>query len=235
MQYTRTTWEETKKIGLMFMTIFFIVWMIVGVRHILINNFEITEIKVNTNLEYTTYDEVVKALQVSQGQTLFGYDIKEGYERVKTLPFASSLRIERKLPHTLSVQLKERKIIALFEEDGNLYPIDSSGEIVRARFEENESGYILVKGIGGAKALVYLLVNFKGINNILERVSEMRYVGERRFDLLFDNEVKVMLPENGVRAAIKKLEKLINEQHVFDSKITIIDLRDSKKVFIEYK
>ena len=65
---------------------------------------------------------------------------------------------------------------------------------------------------------------------------EIQYVNKRRWDILIDNNIRLMLSENSLNESIKKflvLENKLSEKE--KNNIVSYDLRNIKKTLITYK
>jgi cell division protein FtsQ len=82
-----------------------------------------------TGLHYLAPAQVIAALELSSGSTVFD-DLPTAGERVKALPGVESATVRSRLPGTLEIVLQERVPVALAPAGGTLALLDSSGKVL---------------------------------------------------------------------------------------------------------
>lgn len=80
---------------------------------------------------YLTEDEVVKTLGLPTGESMFKLDLKGAADKVRRMDWVERVFIERRLPRTIMVSIKERKPVALLER-GEIYGVDAEGRVLPA-------------------------------------------------------------------------------------------------------
>jgi cell division protein FtsQ len=75
-----------------------------------------------------TEREVARRAGVETGTSLLGLDLRAAEQRLLTDPWVRSVRITRKLPHTLRIQMQEHEALALASLDGEIFLVDAEGE-----------------------------------------------------------------------------------------------------------
>ena len=115
----------------------------------------------------------------------------------------------------------------------------------QATLEENnffkELPYIETQDINEEELLnsVKVFINFvKSGENSENRISGIYHIGGRRWDLMIDRKIKVMLPEKIDKDFLEKAFKLVDSLKIKGdisegSLYTILDLRIKDKVFIK--
>jgi cell division protein FtsQ len=78
---------------------------------------------------YLTEDEIVKAAALPLGESMFKLDLKQALERVRALGWADRVFIERRLPRSIVISVRERKPLALLD-NGTLYGVDREGRVL---------------------------------------------------------------------------------------------------------
>src|SRR5688572_8524955 len=79
-----------------------------------------------------TEASVLEQAGIRLGDNLLALDIRAAEQRLLADPWNRSVRVARKLPSTLRVQLLEREALALASLDGNLFLVEASGEPFKA-------------------------------------------------------------------------------------------------------
>ena len=173
----------------------------------------------------TTRADVLKALQVEQGQSIFGVDINRARENLLRLDWIADATVTRILPDRLHVELVERRPFAVWQRGGRLAVIDKLGRPIT---EDGVDGYghlPLVVGHGAAReaeAFTRLVASWPELQT---RVRAYVRVGDRRWNLRLENGVDVLLPETGVREALTELVAIDEAQRVLARDIEAFDIR----------
>ncbi len=78
---------------------------------------------------YLTGEEVTNAVALPLGENMFRLDLAESTERIKKIDWVDRVFIERRLPSSLLISLRERKPVALLD-NGTLYGVDREGRVL---------------------------------------------------------------------------------------------------------
>jgi cell division protein FtsQ len=79
--------------------------------------------------KYLEEDEVVQAAALPLGESMFKLDLKAATQRVERLDWVKRVFIERRLPRTILISVRERTPVALLD-NGSLYGLDGEGRIL---------------------------------------------------------------------------------------------------------
>lgn len=93
--------------------------------------FSVQHVEVETSQRYDD-KELAQRAGVAFGSSLLSLDLRAAEQRLLSDPWVESVRITRKLPHTLRVQLREHEAAALASLDGELFLVDAKGEPFKA-------------------------------------------------------------------------------------------------------
>lgn len=92
-----------------FYVLLFIVLNIVFISFCFITLFKVKTVNVSGETRYTQ-EEIVASLGFETGANIYSFDCDEAEERVvKSLPYLAEVTVERKLPSTVNVTVKEKK------------------------------------------------------------------------------------------------------------------------------
>jgi cell division protein FtsQ len=79
---------------------------------------------------YLTEDQVMKAVALPLGQSMFKLDLEEAGQKVRKLEWVDRVFVERRLPSSILISVRERKPAALLD-NGSLYGVDKEGRLLR--------------------------------------------------------------------------------------------------------
>jgi cell division septal protein FtsQ len=78
---------------------------------------------------YLTQDEVLKTAGLTPGDGMFKVDLEDLNQKLKKLSWVDQVFVERRLPSSILISIRERKPVALLD-NGNLYGVDKEGRIL---------------------------------------------------------------------------------------------------------
>ena len=147
-----------------------------------------------------------------------------------------NVNIKKSCPSTLNIFVTENDPFAYLLKDQKVYLVDIDGELI---IEENEdvileSQRLLLSGIDSEINLPNLISNLNiHYPEILLSVKEMEFIEQRRWNLIFSNELIVKLPETNIGKSLENLKKLIERDKILKSNIIEVDLRINDRAIIK--
>ncbi len=78
---------------------------------------------------YLSEDEIVKTAALPLGESMFKLDLNGALKKVKGMGWVDRVFIERRLPRSIVISVRERKPVALLD-NGSLYGVDAEGRIL---------------------------------------------------------------------------------------------------------
>ena len=136
----------------------------------------------------------------------------------------------RRLPNgTLRIRVKLHHAVAQWTDGLAFYPLASDGTIVQTPFDVRDNSAIVFRG--------KLPENISDITTaaqtLLSHIDYMEWIENRRWNIITNGGIKVMLPENDPVAAIRALNSLNEKQHILTKNIKTIDMRDSARILVK--
>jgi cell division protein FtsQ len=176
------------------------------------------------------------ALGVSRGDKLLGFSLEAARQRIAHLPWVQDASVERRLPDTIVVKLTERSAIAVWQNAGRFVLIDAKGNVVVEQDPRKDpevfAALPLVVGPGAPEKADELLKLLAAMPALKTHVVAAIRVGERRWNLRLNNNVDVLLPEEGQEQAMNKLVELQASQSLLDRPLQAIDLRQADRLVV---
>jgi hypothetical protein len=147
---------------------------------------------------------------------------------LRALPWLADASVQRRLPDTLVIEVKERKPVALWQYHQRLAAIDITGKVLtRERLERWNDLPILVGA--GANARVRDALELIAATPLGRDVNAAVFVGGRRWDLRFKSGETLALPDQPgqARAALATFAKLDGQgpERLLGGRFTRFDLR----------
>ncbi len=158
-------------------------------------------------------------------------DLDHIRDRLLQYGWVKDAHVSRRLPDTLLIRIEERTPAAVWQDQGRLSLIDSEGVYLEPVSADAIPDLPLVIGPGADRQepayhrLMEVAPALKG------RVRAATWVGNRRWNLTFDTNEVLMLPEgdNEAAAALKKFAEKDGTLHLLGKGWLSFDLRDPSR------
>lgn len=183
--------------------------------------------------EHTDKTDLFQALGVNDGAPILLFDSGRALEKISQLPWVDTATVQRRLPDTIYVRLRERQPMARWQHDNATVVIDAQGKVLAQANPESFPNLLLVVGENAPEQTASLLNSLNEFPDILSRVTSAVRVGERRWNLYLQTGQLVRLPEQKMTESLKRLNDLVHDQKLLDRNITGIDLRLSDRLILE--
>lgn len=190
-----------------------------------------------TGLDRTLRAQFDAAADVRVGMSLIGLDLQAMRDRLLALPWVADAIIQRQLAGSLSIEIRERIPLALWQIDGLVYVIDQTGVAIATGTLDGYEHLPLVVGRGANGEAYALFQSLSVLSNMPASVQSAVRVAERRWNIHFDNDVVVKLPEEGddlfaLENAWLRLVALQRKHRLMEREVEIIDLRQADRLVL---
>jgi cell division protein FtsQ len=176
-----------------------------------------------------TPQEALRAqLGIDVGMPILAIDPAAIKQRLEQLGWIEQASVARMLPDAIQIRLLERQPLALWQRDGRFEVIDSRGAVIDGALSDHPEQYAHLRvlvGDGAPRSAAQLFALLSSEPTLSSRVLAATLVGERRWNLLLDNDVEVWLPERDLHGAWHLLATKVREEALLERAITLIDLR----------
>jgi cell division protein FtsQ len=183
--------------------------------------------------EYVERDAILAALNVQSGDSLLGIDLQGARKRLEAIDWVATATVERRLPDTLYVTLKERRAVAIWQNGAEYTLIDKNGRTVKAsRMPPGAEKLLLLGGPGAPEHVGELLLLLAYEPSIANRLRAAVWVGQRRWNLVLANDTEIWLPEEDAVAALQRMAKLEASDKLLSREFGVVDLRLPDKLYL---
>ncbi len=173
----------------------------------------------------TSKGQVLNAMGVRSGQSILSFDPDQARQHLLQLGWVETARVERRLPDTIVVLLRERKALALWQHKGRQVLVDHSGMVITQNNLARFAHLPVVVGKDAPKAAAALIEMLSQKPVLFARVRAAVRIGARRWDVRLKNGIKVHLPADDAFGAWSRLADLAAEHRIFERDVAAIDLR----------
>jgi|GEM_PF-2137066 len=212
-------------------------------------SFEIQHLVISSDGKLTE-DRIREYTGLSEGMNLFETSFKDIEETLADVPVVESVSIERKLPHTLLVKVKERVPVArILGRTNRKFPFvaDRYGYVLPPR--QSAASLPLVKGLDEDLKLglpaahpdmepalkIIALCDSVGYLQTYVRVESLDVKYSDFIDMRLHNGIRVRMPRFSIKSKLQNLATVIKIAHGQGRRVKEVDLTlDSAKVPVTY-
>lgn len=172
---------------------------------------------------------------IQKGDPIFATDLTAIEAKLEDVSWVDDALVERRLPDTLYVSIRERQPLALWQRQGKLAVVDAEGVVLTDSNLEKFSSLPIIVGDEAPLHAPELVAMIQAEPALKSRLESAKWIGGRRWDLYLKNGVAVRLPEDDQGLAIARLAKAHQEGAIMDRGIEAIDLRDPVRIVVQTK
>jgi cell division protein FtsQ len=184
-----------------------------------------------TGQSETSEIAVLNRLELQPEASLALLDLAAARERVETLPWVENATLRKIYPATLKVTINERKPFVLWQRDQTLSVIDETGRVIS---DASDGHYDLIRvvGQGADKRAGEALALADTAASIRSRLRAAVLISERRWNLVLDNGVTLMLPQDEPAEALALVAALDQKDGFLSKDIVSVDMRLGTRMFV---
>ena len=156
----------------------------------------------------------------------FDLDIKYLHKVLNEIPAVATAAIKVTVSGVLQIDISERTPAFIWRKDDVISVIDEKGKFIRltnSRLDYPELPLIIGESANLATAEISSLIEDN--QYFLNQVRAFVRVGERRWDLVLENNLRIMLPQIEFLAAFDRLMVMGQSGSLFSNQISSIDMR----------
>jgi cell division protein FtsQ len=179
--------------------------------------------------------DILRAADLKKGAPLFTVDLDAARRRVEQVGWVKSARVVRLLPDSVVIDVVERRLLAVWEDNGRIGVIDAGGVVAPEADPGKFARLPLVVGDGANLAAAHILPLVQRRPRLMARLDALVRVDGRRWDLRLRDGGIVQLPATDEDAALIRLDQLDQASRILDLGFSRIDLRDPQMVAVRPK
>jgi cell division protein FtsQ len=200
-----------------------------------------------SRMKRMTRDEIIAAAGVKTGDSMMGLDPRQIAERLSKNPWIETIKVRRRFPGALTIELTEREPVALVNM-GYLFYLDNKGDIFKPLKEGDGMDFPVLTGIteddlakdpAGTKAM---LCSALGLLDLLKKNGTFRLedVSEIHMDkgygfTLFTaaGGVPVKLGNSDFSAKLSRLARIYKDLSAQMAQLEYVDLDYADKIVVK--
>ena len=156
----------------------------------------------------------------------FDLDIKYLHKVLNDIPAVASAAIKVTVSGVLQIDISERTPAFIWRKDDVISVIDEKGKFIRLATSRLDYPELpLVIGEAANLSIADISSLMEDNQYFLDQVRAFVRVGERRWDLVLDNNLRIMLPQTEFLAAFDRLMLMSESGSLFSNQLSSIDMR----------
>ena len=190
-----------------------------------INNIQILGIK---NIPKET---IIKIVNNEKKSNILNVNLLNIYNNLRNNDWVEELHIERVLPNTIKINIKEKEAIGIWQYEMSNKLITKNGEIIStANINKFKIDLPIIHGNNANKNANSILKILETNKVLTKNIWSLDYINNRRWNLHFKQGIIVLLPSKGVLKAWNEIIKLQKNYDVLNLGLTELDLRNPNKI-----
>lgn len=179
--------------------------------------------------ELKVYEQVL----AERDQAMPSVDLEALRGRLLELPWIQDARVSRQLPDTLVVDIVEREPHAVLRRPDRLVLIDSKGHELEPISAQDAKDKLIVSGLGAGRQVETLSALMEAAPALKPQVREAEWIGNRRWNLTFETDQVLALPEGEKEsaAALIAFARLDGTNRLLGGKVAAFDMRASDRIY----
>jgi len=190
-----------------------------------INNIQILGIK---NIPKET---IIKIVNDEKKSNILSVNLLNIYNNLRNNDWVEELYIERVLPNTIKISIKEKEAIGIWQYEMSNKLITKDGEIIStANINKFKIDLPIIHGNYANKNANSILEILETNKALAKNIWSLDYINNRRWNLHFKQGIIVLLPSKEVLKAWNEIIKLQKNYDVLNLGLTELDLRNPNKI-----
>ena len=178
-----------------------------------------------TGFKNALSDDIFQALGIEKSGSILAYDTTAARRRLEQLSWVQVAQVTRALPDGLTVTIRERVPFAVWQYHQLMFLIDADGRTLEPTSRSEHMDLPLLVGDGADESGRQFMTELQRHPVILARLQAAVRVAGRRWDLELNDAPRLLLPEEGMAAALTYVEAMQRDERLFDRRVAAVDLR----------
>ena len=175
----------------------------------------------------TIAEDIREIVPVDFPISSFDLDLDGMKDRISELDAVERADLRVRSGGILQVDIVERVPAAVWRTNQDIELLDRFGHRVAVIESRSVRADLpLLAGEGAEKAVAEALVLFQIAQPVAERLRGMVRMGERRWDVVLTDELRIQLPEDGAAAALEQVMALNEAQDLLARDVLVVDFRN---------
>ena len=186
-------------------------------------------ISVSADTDNKDLTQMAAAAGISPGTHAYSVNLELINERILNIPEVRESAVRRMPNGNLYIKLHLYRAVAGWTDGTYYYPLSADGKIVNNPSEQKNPGVVMFRG--SVPNDISDITN--AATNLIGDLDYMEWVDDRRWNIVTNDGITIMLPEENPTAAIASVVVLNNKHNLLSKDIKIIDMRDNARILVK--
>ncbi len=186
--------------------------------------------------KYSDPDILLAVINIEKGDPIFSFNPSEAKTQIEKTDWVKSVRVERRLPDTIYINITEREPLALWQSENGLSLIDNDGEIITRSNLDKFKNLLMVSGENSPKKAKEFISILAAESELEAMIDNVKLIDNRRWNLYLNDGKLIKLPENDMGLAVRNIMlRHVQDGILSSNSITVIDARYQGRLIIRTK
>lgn len=189
----------------------------------------VRNISISSDIKNQNLSAIANAVAISPNTQITSVDLDLLQNRVSTVPGVKDVAIRRLPNGNIIVRTTMHKMVALWSDGENYYPLSADGTIINTPTTTRNIAHIVFRG----PVPNDISEITRAAHNLIGNIDYMEWIENRRWNIQTTAGITIMLPENNPSSAINSLMALHTQHNLLGKAIKTIDMRDDARILIK--
>lgn len=172
---------------------------------------------------------IAAAAAVPPGTTATAVNLDAMAARICATPGVKTCAVRRMPNGNLRIKAHMHHAVALWTDGETYFPVSADGTIVKRPIDARDPAAVVFRG-----DLPNDITDITAaVRNIATETKYLEWIEDRRWNLITNGDITVMLPEKDPIAAVGSLVILNNNHRILNRDIRVIDMRDTARILVK--
>ena len=178
-------------------------------------------------IENLARDNILKIVHSQNTSNIFDINLLKLYNELSSNTWVKSLHIERVLPDTIKINIKEKQPIAILQNEKGNSLITKKGKIISySNINKFKNDLPIICGDNSNKNAYAILQIMERDKDFSKHIWSLNYINKRRWNLHFNQGLIILLPAKKIVDAWDKIVTLQKRYNILNLGLIEIDVRN---------
>lgn len=192
--------------------------------------FQVKDIRL-VNLKNIEKKKILNKLDFKIGDRYFFLNLQKNIENLLLISEIKSAKITIKKNGVIEIIVQEKKPFLIWLKNEKKLLIDENGDVLNFK----QPAFDNLKFLKGRNANTNINAFYKILKNypnIEKKIIYYEFIEDYRWNIIFDNKMKVMLPQKNLEKTLEMLEKVLQQSKIMNRHHKYFDMRVNNKIFL---
>lgn len=201
----------------------------INFHNLIKEKFLIDNIQIKTN-KLKADNKILDKLKILQNTNILSLKKPEILSILDEFKFLENINIKKIYPSTIVFQANKTSILAITFINQKKFYVGNNGEFISPKYLQIKKKLPIIFGNFETQDFLFLINLLKKNKVKYQKINKYYYHKSKRWDLHFDNNIQVKLPNNNIINAVEIYKKFLNNNP--EKSNLVIDLRVNNRIIL---